>query len=77
MGSGELPALGFGAAAYQTNLLGITTGHAWATLGAMRDIMPAPGCYQVGPIQTVGAAQKRQAEQQFFFGGTGYSEACK
>jgi len=74
MGSGQIASAGFGRAAYQTNLLRITTDHAWASFGSLlihHD--EAPGCYGSGPLVSLA----RVAEEQFFFGGNGYSEACK
>lgn len=71
MGSGELPERGFGAAAYQTNLLRITTGHAWAPLDIMNEIIQTRGCYRVS------SGQLTSQTGLLFFGGTGYSETCK
>ncbi|MDB4937272.1 MAG: hypothetical protein JWP87_4244 [Labilithrix sp.] len=73
MGSGQPASGGFGVAAYQSNLLRITTGHAWAGMGAMSNLDQAPTCYSAGRL----ISPPRIPTQTFFFGGTGYSEACK
>ncbi len=74
MGSGQIPDAGFGRAAYQTNLLRITTEHAWASFGSLLvHNAEAPDCYDAGPV----VMSPRVAEESFFFGGNGYSEVCK
>lgn len=74
MGSGQTPAAGFGRAAYQTNLLRITTDHAWASFGSLlTQHDEAVTCYSSGPLST----SVRIAEESFSFGGNGYSEVCK
>lgn len=73
MGSGQLPSTGFGRAAYQTNLRLITTNHAWTSFDGGGELRPKKGCYEVGPLQTV----PRSTVKAFYFGGAGYSEACK
>jgi hypothetical protein len=74
MGSGQVWSAGFGRAAYQTNLLRITTNHSWASFGSTLVYnAEAPTCYDAGPLIT----SPRVAEQTFFFGGNGYSEVCK
>jgi hypothetical protein len=72
MGSGQIPAAGFGRAAYQTNLLRITTEHSWATFdGLLVQSAEAPSCYDSGGL----TAPARQQAQSFYFGGFG--GACK
>lgn len=74
MGSGQIPSAGFGRAAYQTNLMRITTDHAWATFdGLLTQSAEAPTCYDSGSLST----PVRQQPQSFFFGGSGYGGACK
>ncbi len=71
MGSGQLPERGFGSAAYQTNLLSITTGHAWAPLDIMSEITQTRDCYRVSSPQITSQTG------MLFFGGTGQSETCR
>ena len=74
MGSGQPGTAGFGVAAYQTNLLRITTGHAWSALGSTATDDQAPACYESGVIADL---SPRVSSATFFFGGAGQSEACK
>jgi hypothetical protein len=73
MGSGQPASGGFGVAAYQTNLLRITTTNAWAAMGVMTNADQVPSCYASGPITNL----SRLPVQTFYFGGAGQSEACK
>ena len=74
MGSGQAAAAGFGRAAYQSNLLRITTDHAWASFDSLLlQGDEAPSCYESGAL----IALPRIPTRSFYFGGTGYSEACK
>ena len=73
MGSGQPPAGGFGVAAYQTNILNITTGNVWAHLGPTATDDQAPSCY----ASTALTSLSRLPIDTFFFGGTGYSGACQ
>ena len=71
MGSGQFPERGFGSAAYQTNLRTITTGHAWAQLDTMNEILQTRDCYRVS------SGSSTFQTGMLFFGGAGYSETCK
>jgi hypothetical protein len=73
MGSGQPPSAGFGLAAYQTNILSITTGNVWAHLGPTATDDQAPSCYASSAITSL----SRIPIDTFFFGGAGYSGACQ
>ena len=79
MGSGQPPSGGFGVAAYQTDLLTITTENVWAGLAVPVNSSEKPGCYNVGPLQPGAsgiASTIRLPIESFYFGGTGQSAAC-
>ena len=74
MGSGQIASAGFGRAAYQTNLLRITTDHSWASFDSLLTHgAEAPSCYDTGSLVTPG----RLPTRSFSFGGNGFSEVCK